>query len=87
MIKLHKLKATGKSIRAISKGMSVYFVSLTHLIEDLRKAYEENRLDKRLRVYMRPRILRDWLILSLSTKRLRKNELDKVIHQDIRLTT
>lgn len=49
--------AIATAIEAIAKGLSVYFVSLTHLIEDLRKAYEENRLDKRLRVYVRPRIL------------------------------
>lgn len=49
--------AVAMAIEAIAKGLSVYFVSLTHLIEDLRNAYEENRLDKRLRVYVRPRIL------------------------------
>ncbi|MBH8605216.1 IS21-like element helper ATPase IstB [Thermoactinomyces sp. CICC 10522] len=49
--------AVAMAIEAIAKGLSVYFVSLTHLIEDLRKAYEENRLDKRLRIYVRPRIL------------------------------
>lgn len=49
--------AVAMAVEAIAKGLSVYFVSLTHLIEDLRKAYEENRLDKRLRVYVRPRIL------------------------------
>jgi DNA replication protein DnaC len=35
----------------------VYFVSLAQLVGDLRKAYEENRLDKRMRVYLRPRLL------------------------------
>jgi DNA replication protein DnaC len=49
--------AVAMAVEAIAQGLSVYFVSLTHLIEDLRKAYEENRLDKRLRVYVRPRIL------------------------------
>jgi DNA replication protein DnaC len=36
---------------------TVYLVTLTQIIEDLRKAYEENRLDKRLRVYTRPKLL------------------------------
>jgi DNA replication protein DnaC len=37
-------------------GLSVYFASLTHFIEDLRKAYEGNPFDKRLEA-MRPGIL------------------------------
>ncbi|MBA4544270.1 MULTISPECIES: IS21-like element helper ATPase IstB [Thermoactinomyces] len=49
--------AIAMAIEAIAKGLSVYFVSLTHLVEDLRKSYEENRLDKRLRVYIRPKVL------------------------------
>jgi hypothetical protein len=35
----------------------LYFVSLAQLVSDLRKAYEANRLDKRMRVYLRPRLL------------------------------
>jgi len=35
----------------------VYFVSLAQLVNDLQKAYEDNRLDKRMRVYLRPRLL------------------------------
>jgi DNA replication protein DnaC len=49
--------AMALAIEAIRLGVSVYFVSLTYMIEDLRKAYAENRLDKRLRVYIRPKIL------------------------------
>ncbi|MBR8661832.1 DNA replication protein DnaC [Brevibacillus aydinogluensis] len=45
------------AVEAISQGISVYFVSLSQLIEDLRKAYAENRLDKRLRIYIRPKLL------------------------------
>jgi DNA replication protein DnaC len=45
------------AMEGITHGLSVYFVTLSHLIEDLRKAHEENRLDKRLRVYTRPKIL------------------------------
>jgi DNA replication protein len=35
----------------------LYFVSLAQLVSDLRKAYEANRLDKRMPVYLRPRLL------------------------------
>jgi len=49
--------AVALAVEAIRQGVSVYFVSLAYMIEDLRKAYTENRLDKRLRVYLRPRML------------------------------
>ncbi|WP_420795120.1 ATP-binding protein [Desulforamulus hydrothermalis] len=47
------------------KRISVYFVSLSKIIEDLRKAYTENRPDKRLRIYIRPKLLiidENWLL-------------------------
>ncbi len=44
-------------LEAIAQGLNVYFVSLAQLISILRKPYEENPLDKRMRVYLRPRIL------------------------------
>jgi DNA replication protein DnaC len=54
----------GKTHLAISLGMeairqriSVYFVSMQALVSDLRKAYNENRLDRRLRVYTKPKLL------------------------------
>lgn len=49
--------AIALAIRAISQGLSAYFVTVNQLIEDLRKANEENRLTKRLSVYLRPKIL------------------------------
>ena len=49
--------AVALGVEAISQGISVYFVSLSQLIKDLRKAYAENRLDKRLRIYIRPKLL------------------------------
>ncbi|WP_342405116.1 IS21-like element helper ATPase IstB [Brevibacillus sp. FSL K6-2834] len=49
--------AVAIAMEAIGQGLPVYFVSLAQLVGDLRKAYEENRLDKRMRVYLRPRIL------------------------------
>ena len=48
--------AVALAIEAIGQGLPVYFVSLAQLVGDLRKAYEEHRLDKRMRVYLRPRI-------------------------------
>ncbi|WP_338462848.1 IS21-like element helper ATPase IstB [Brevibacillus borstelensis] len=49
--------AVAIAMEAIGQGLPVYFVSLAQLVGDLRKAYEENHLDKRMRVYLRPRIL------------------------------
>lgn len=49
--------AVGLAMEALSQGISVYFSSLTRLIEDLKKAYEENRLEKRMRIYTRPKLL------------------------------
>lgn len=49
--------AIGLAIEALSQGISVYFSSLTRLIDDLRKAYDENRLEKRMRIYIRPKLL------------------------------
>jgi len=49
--------AVGLSIEAISHGYSAYFITATKLIEDLRKAYESNRLDIRMRKYLNPKLL------------------------------
>ena len=49
--------AIGLAIEALSQGISVYFSSLTRFIDDLRKAYDENRLEKRMRIYIRPKLL------------------------------
>jgi DNA replication protein DnaC len=49
--------AVALGVEAIRQGLSVYFVSLTQMMSDLRKAYEENRLDRRMRVYLRPKLL------------------------------
>lgn len=37
--------------------MSVYFTSLSRLIEDLKKAHKENHLEKRMRIYTGPKLL------------------------------
>lgn len=49
--------AVAFGVEAIRQGLSVYFVSLTQMMNDLRKAYEENRLERRMRVYLRPKLL------------------------------
>lgn len=49
--------AVALGMEAIRQGLSVYFVSLTRMMNDLRKAYEENRLERRMRVYIRPKLL------------------------------
>jgi len=49
--------AVAMAMEAIAQGLSVYFVSLTQMVNDLRRAYEENRLDRRMRIYLRPRLL------------------------------
>jgi DNA replication protein DnaC len=53
--KTHLAVALG--MEAIQSRMSVYFVTMQRLVADLRKAYQENRLDKRLRIYTQPKLL------------------------------
>jgi len=49
--------AVGLGLQAIQNGYGVYFVTAHELIEDLRKAYNEQRLDRRLRIYRAPKVL------------------------------
>lgn len=49
--------AVGLGIRAIEHGYGVYFVRAHELLEDLRLAQAEHRLDRRMRVYLAPRVL------------------------------
>jgi len=49
--------AVGLSVQALRSGLSVYYSSLPNLIEDLKRASSQNRLDRRWRVYTRPNIL------------------------------
>jgi DNA replication protein DnaC len=53
--KTHLAVALG--IQAIEHGHGVYFVKAHDLIEDLRRAHNEGRLDRRMRVYLSPRVL------------------------------
>ncbi len=49
--------AVGLAVQALRAGMTVYFVSLSQLIADLKKATLTAKLDRRWRVYTRPDIL------------------------------
>lgn len=53
--KTHLAVALG--IRAIEQGYGVYFVNAHALLEDLRTAVAEHRLERRMRVYLAPRLL------------------------------
>jgi DNA replication protein DnaC len=44
-------------IEAVSKGVSVYFTNAHDLIADLQKAERENRLERRMKVYVSPKLL------------------------------
>lgn len=49
--------AVGLAVEALRAGLTVYFVSLSQLIADLKKSMLTGRLDRRWRVYIRPDIL------------------------------
>jgi len=53
--KTHLAVALG--LKAIDHGYGVYFVRAHELVEDLRQAQAEHRLDRRMRIYLAPRIL------------------------------
>ena len=45
------------ALRAIEQGYGAYFVRAYGLMEDLRKARAGNNLDRRVRVYLAPKVL------------------------------
>ena len=49
--------AVALALRAIENGQGAYFVCAYDLMEDLRKARVEHNLDRRMRVYLSPRVL------------------------------
>ena len=49
--------AVGLAMHALRSGMTVYYTSLSSLIADLRKAMQQDRLERRWQVYTRPDIL------------------------------
>ena len=53
--KTHLAVALG--LQAIEQGHGVYFARARDLMEDLRRAQAEHRLDRRLRVYLAPKVL------------------------------
>ncbi len=52
--KTHLAVALG--VEALLQGQSTYFTTLSYLLQDLKQAYEENKLDKRLSIHCRPRL-------------------------------
>ncbi len=48
--------AVALGVEALLQGIGVYFTTLSDLLEDLKRAYKENRLDKRLSLYLRPKL-------------------------------
>ena len=49
--------AVGLAVQALRAGLTVYFVSLSQLIADLKKSMLTGKLDRRWRLYTRPDIL------------------------------
>ncbi len=49
--------AVALALRSMENGYGAYFVRAYDLMEDLRKARAEGRLDRRLRVYLSPKVL------------------------------
>jgi DNA replication protein DnaC len=49
--------AVGLAMQALRSGMTVYYTSLAHLIADLKKAAQQDKLGRRRQVYTRPGIL------------------------------
>ncbi|MBM3281069.1 MAG: IS21-like element helper ATPase IstB [Candidatus Handelsmanbacteria bacterium] len=49
--------AVSLAMKAIEKGYGAYFVRAYDLMEDLRKARSEHNLDRRMRVYLAPKVL------------------------------
>lgn len=45
------------AVEAIQAGFSAYFIGAYDLVGDLRKAATENRLEKRMAIYVRPQVL------------------------------
>ena len=49
--------AAALALKSIEYGYGAYFVRASNLMEDLRKARAEHRLEQRMRVYLAPKVL------------------------------
>ena len=49
--------AVALALKSIENGQGAYFVRAYDLMEDLRKARAESRLDRRMRIYLSPKVL------------------------------
>ena len=47
----------GPGHAGVANGFGAYFTTAYAIVEDLRRAYEEHRLERRMRVYLAPRVL------------------------------
>ena len=85
--------AVALALRSIENGYGAYFVRAYDLMEDLRKARAEHRLDRRMRVYLAPKVLivdefgiwpydRDaaTAFFSLISARYERGSIDRLLH-------
>ena len=49
--------AIALALKAIEKGQGAYFVRAYDLMEDLRKARAEHNFDRRMPIYLAPKVL------------------------------
>lgn len=49
--------AVGLALEAIHAGLSAYFITAHDLVQDLGKAQREGKLEQRMRLYLRPKVL------------------------------
>ena len=49
--------AVALALKAIESGQGAYFVRAYELMEDLRKARAEHNLDRRMKIYLAPKVL------------------------------
>ena len=49
--------AVAIAMEAVRSGIAAYFVTANALVDDLKRAYQENRLERRMRVYLAPKLL------------------------------
>lgn len=49
--------AIALGLKAVEAGFGAYFVTADRLLQDLEQAYHEHRLERRMRVYLAPKVL------------------------------
>ena len=69
--------AVGLALKALEAGKVVYYTTLSYLIEDLKKAQSQGRLERRWRVYLRPAVL---VIDEIGYSQLNRMEAELFFH-------